>query len=227
MNEWNDKLKVAQLYDGLARLYEQVTASLTHYEAAARAFLAKNAHAGRRVLDLGCGTGHLTSGLPLDVEVVGLDISSGMVEEARQKRPSGTYLVHDFHRALPAELGEFDVIMASGCFDFCEDLTQVIGNMAEALARGGRFYFTINERRAELPFHGERWIDATAGKADLRIFFWTFSETAAAIEASGLRPLTYLHAPGWESTLLQTTIYYGYWVVERPRTIEQAAQQAD
>lgn len=213
----NDKIKVAHLFDDVAGLYEQAAAPLAHYQPAARAFLANNVRPGHRVLDLGCGPGHLTSGLPLDVEVVGIDISGRMVEEARQRRPAGTYLVHDFHQSLPAELGAFDVIMASGSFDFCEDLTKVIANVAAALVAGGRFYYTINERRAELPFHSERWIDGAAGVADIRLFFWTFSEASAAIEASGLRPLTYQHAPGWENTFLNTTIYYGYWVVERPR----------
>ncbi|MFD1676536.1 class I SAM-dependent DNA methyltransferase [Alicyclobacillus fodiniaquatilis] len=220
----NDKLKVAQLYDGIAEVYEEVTPPLTHFQASVRAFLAENVHAGQRVLDLGCGPGHLTSALPLDVEVVGFDISTAMVNAARLKRPSGTYLMHDFHQSIPTELGKFDVIVANGCFDFCENLVQVIGNVAAALAHGGRFYFTINERRPELPFHDAHWLDVAGGQADIRMFFWTFSETAAAIETSGLRPLTYRHAPGWESQDLQTTIYYGYWVVEHPWAMGQVAQ---
>lgn len=220
----NDKLKVAKMYDGIAEIYEERTTHLTHFQASVRTFLSENVHAGQRVLDLGCGPGHLTNTLPLDVEVVGLDISTAMVDAARLKRPSGTYLVHDFHHSLPAELGKFDAIVANGCFDFCENLAQVIGNVASALTNGGRFYFTINELRAELPFHDARWIDAGDGRADIRMFFWTFAETASAIETSGLRPLTYLHAPGWESEALQTMIYYGYWVVEHPRTTDQADQ---
>ncbi|PWW08778.1 methyltransferase family protein [Paenibacillus cellulosilyticus] len=216
----NDKLKVAQIYDNIAESYEERTTPLTYFQAAVREFLLENVHAGQRVLDLGCGPGHLTSPLPLDVEVVGLDISTAMVDAARRKRPTGTYLVHDFHQPLPAELGKFDAIVANGCFDFCENLVQVIDNVSVALAYGGRFFFTINERRAELPFHDARWIDAGGGQVDIRMFFWSFSETAAAIETLGLRPLTYRHAPGWENETLQTTIYYGYWVVEHLRTKE-------
>lgn len=48
-----------------------------------------------------------------------------------------------------------------------------------------------------------------------------FTETAAAVEASGLRALTYAHPPGWESPHLQAAIHYGYWVVERPRPVGQ------
>ncbi|WP_062105614.1 class I SAM-dependent DNA methyltransferase [Bacillus niameyensis] len=214
----NDKHKVAQIYDGVAEIYEEITKPMTYFQDSVQTFLQENVCAGKRVLDLGCGPGHLTSSLPLDVEVVGLDISTAMVDEARRKRPSGTYLVHDFHQSLPAELGKFDVIVANGCFDFCEDLAQVIGNVAEVLAYGGRFYFTVNEYREELPFHDARWIEAAGGQADIRIFFWSFSETASALETFGLQPLKYQHAPGWESEDPQTTIYYGYWVVECLRT---------
>ncbi|SDW21379.1 class I SAM-dependent methyltransferase [Paenibacillus sp. CF384] len=216
----NDKSKIAQMYDCIAEIYEEHSTPLTHCQSFIEEFLEENVRAGQRVLDIGCGPGHLTNELPPDVEVVGLDLSASMVDMARLKRPSGTYLVHDFHKVLPAELGKFTTIIANGCFDFCEDLDQVLSNVADALASGGRFYFTINERRAELPFHDAPWIDATGGLSDTRIFFWTFSETAIAVERCGLRPLTYRHAPGWENESLQTTMFYGYWVVERLQKLE-------
>ncbi|WP_116190848.1 methyltransferase domain-containing protein [Paenibacillus taihuensis] len=63
-----------------------------------QAFLEENVHAGQRVLDIGCGPGHLTNALPLEVEVVGIDLSNSMIDMAQQKRPSGQYFVHDFHK---------------------------------------------------------------------------------------------------------------------------------
>lgn len=53
-----------------------------------------------RVLDVGCGPGHLTAGLPGSVEVVGIDISPEMIKKAKHARPIGRYLVHDFHSPL-------------------------------------------------------------------------------------------------------------------------------
>jgi len=96
--------------------------------------------------------------------------SPAMVDEATRNRSSGNYIVHDYHHPLPAELGKFDVIVANGCFDFCEDLIQVLGNMAAAPAPGGRFYFTINERHTDLPFHDEQWADAGGSLVDDRMF---------------------------------------------------------
>jgi SAM-dependent methyltransferase len=210
----NDKEGVAKMFNQVASIYADASRPLAHFLPYLEEFLAENVQAGKRVLDVGCGPGHFTSGLPMDVDVVGIDISPAMIDAARQSRPSGMYLVHDFHHPLPTELGKFDVVLASGCFDFCEDLTEVIGNIAAVLADGGRFYFTVSERRTGLPFHDARSIDATAGLANIQMFFWTFYETATALEASSLRPITYRFAQGWENTTLQTTIFYGYWVVE-------------
>src|SRR6266705_5336367 len=40
---------------------------------------------GERILDLGCGTGHLTNQIAeAGAEVVGIDISQSMIEEARR-----------------------------------------------------------------------------------------------------------------------------------------------
>src|SRR5207247_1396460 len=44
--------------------------------------------AGERILDLGCGTGHLTRRIAdAGAEVVGLDIDTGMIEQARRHYP--------------------------------------------------------------------------------------------------------------------------------------------
>src|ERR1700733_2407871 len=52
--------------------------------------------AGERILDLGCGTGHLTAELVRrGAEVVGIDHSSVMVAQARTNYPELTFLEAD------------------------------------------------------------------------------------------------------------------------------------
>ncbi len=222
VNAWrNDKFQLAQCYDDIAGTYLRLTEPLTHYLPAVRAFLADSVHAGSRVLDLGCGPGHVTGDLPADVEVVGVDLSSRMLQEARKRRPAGRYLLHDFHQPLPADVGCFDVVLACGAFDFCEDLTEVIGHAARALVPGGRLLFMLAERRMECLHHGGRWLEMQVGAAAIRVYLWTFAEAVAALEASALRPLTYRYGPGWEVPSWGAVIQYGYWVVERPPTAGQ------
>ena len=61
-----------------------------------------------RTLDVACGTGVLTRHLP--GEVVGLDQSEGMLDEARQQAPNATYVRGDA-LALPFEDDSFDRVV--------------------------------------------------------------------------------------------------------------------
>src|SRR5881409_2748801 len=67
---------------------------------------------GARVLELGCGTGHLLGKLKPSLGV-GVDFSEGMIAEARKSNPELTFLLGDiedeaFVRTLP---GPFDFIL--------------------------------------------------------------------------------------------------------------------
>lgn len=79
---------------------------------------------GLRVLDIGCGTGHLLAGLKPG-RGVGVDFSSRMVEIARENYPDLEFIQGDAEDPeLAARLGgPFDVIVVSdtiGYFDDCE-----------------------------------------------------------------------------------------------------------
>jgi ubiquinone/menaquinone biosynthesis C-methylase UbiE len=73
---------------------------------------------GRRALDFGCGTGRSTRFLGnLGLEVIGVDISQAMLDQARALDPSG-----DYYLVRGSILGEFvpdsfDVILAAFTFD--------------------------------------------------------------------------------------------------------------
>ncbi|HEX7662154.1 MAG TPA: class I SAM-dependent methyltransferase [Pseudonocardiaceae bacterium] len=64
-----------------------------------------------RVLDVGCGGGVPTAKQLADAgaTVVGIDESAVMLELARSRVPSGTFLLQDF-RGIGPELGEYDAV---------------------------------------------------------------------------------------------------------------------
>jgi SAM-dependent methyltransferase len=78
---------------------------------------------GRRVLDLGCGTGRLLAALQPS-RGVGIDFSSAMIHEARRKHPHLQFEVGDIEDARVFERldGPFDVILLSDTVGSLEDV---------------------------------------------------------------------------------------------------------
>lgn len=204
---------VRQVYGEIAPAYEVLFPSLHRYEDRVERFLAEAVTPGCRVLDVGCGTGLLTRELDASVEVVGLDLSPEMIELARKGRPSGTWQVHSYHQPIPPKLGHFDVVLAVGCLDFCDDLRRVLQHFGSALKPEGRMLFTVLERRRGLDGHEiHRRQVKTAGPA-VWVMFPSFEETASAVITAGLLPYRYTHAPGWVHLMEQRTMYFGWWEV--------------
>lgn len=93
---------------------------------------------GERVLDLGCGTGHLTWAIAeRGAEAVGLDSSPEMVEQARRSYPDLRFVVAD---AAGFDLGApFDAVFSNATLHWIPDAGGVAASVARALRPGGRF----------------------------------------------------------------------------------------
>jgi SAM-dependent methyltransferase len=91
-----------------------------------------------RILDLGCGTGHLTDRIAESAaEVVGLDRSAEMIEEAR-----ASYTDREFRRADAREFTvsePFDAVFSNAALHWIDDQDAVLDRVADALEPGGRF----------------------------------------------------------------------------------------
>jgi SAM-dependent methyltransferase len=94
-----------------------------------------------RILDLGCGFGHLTLALHdlyPTATVVGVDRNPDAIAVARQHPllpPSVSFVVGDIQEALPP--GPFDLIYASLVLVHVPALARVVAHIAAALAPGG------------------------------------------------------------------------------------------
>lgn len=206
---------VRRVYGEIAGVYEAFFPTLHRYEGRVERFLGETVAAGCRVLDVGCGPGQFTRELDPTVQVVGLDLSPEMLEQARRGRPSGEYRVYSYRDPVPEDLGRFDVGLAVGCLDFCDDLPRTLRHLSEALKLGGRLLLTVLERRPGLEGHEEaRQRIQTAGP-EVTLYFWSFEETARALGAADLLPRGYAHAPGWVRFSEQRTMCFGWWDVER------------
>ena len=97
------------------------------------------------VLDLGCGTGLSGAAFRPHCDwLVGVDISSGMVEQARAKGLYDRLVVADLNEFLQAEAGaKHHLALAADVFVYCSDLAPIAAGVASVLAPGGRFAFTV------------------------------------------------------------------------------------
>ena len=103
-----------------------------------------NVEAGERMLDLACGTGALSrrvvQAVP-DVEIVGVDLSSNMVDRARKKLDgeAAVQFEHADAHNLPFDEDAFDVVVCASTFHYFTHPSVVVGEVARVLRPDGRF----------------------------------------------------------------------------------------
>lgn len=143
---------------------------------------------GECVLDLGCGTGHLTAEIAeTGSDVVGIDASAEMVAAARDAHPDVPVVLADARRFAFAE--PFDAAFSNAALHWVDDADQddVLSSVQDALRPGGRFV-------AELGGHGNvsAIVDATRAELadrgyDLESpwYFPTVGEYASRLETHG------------------------------------------
>ncbi|WP_225335704.1 class I SAM-dependent methyltransferase [Halomicrobium urmianum] len=143
---------------------------------------------GERVLDLGCGTGHLTADLAEAVgegDVVGIDQSDEMVAGARETHPDLRFECVD---ATEYEADEpFDAVFSNAALHWIANQRAVAERVRAALRPGGRFV-------AEMGGSGNvaAVVDATLGELGERGYdvdhpwrFPTVGEQASLLESTG------------------------------------------
>ncbi|MER5750498.1 class I SAM-dependent methyltransferase [Streptomyces sp. NPDC002088] len=111
-----DRTGQAEAFDAIGDRYDE---AFPHKEGQVSAgeWLIASLPSGSRVLDLGCGTGLPTMRQMTDAgfEVVGVDLSPGMVELARENVPAATFHrldLADLRPGGPGDLGRFDAVAA-------------------------------------------------------------------------------------------------------------------
>jgi trans-aconitate methyltransferase len=94
--------------------------------------------AGERILDLGCGTGHLTAQIAESgAQVTGVDRSAEMVGAARQAYPNLKFEIADAKNLPYRE--EFDAVFSNATLHWIHEPELVLQGVWRALCTGGRF----------------------------------------------------------------------------------------
>ncbi|HEX3608441.1 MAG TPA: class I SAM-dependent methyltransferase [Solirubrobacterales bacterium] len=148
-------------YEAMAPVYDDFTA---HHEydawiADLLVALERRGLRGRRLLDVGCGTGKsFMPMLPRGWEVTACDISAAMLELAREKAGESVRLEVADMLKLP-RFGEFDLVWAiDDTVNYLlsrEELERALAGMRANLAPTGLLLFDVNELLAYRTFFAE------------------------------------------------------------------------
>jgi trans-aconitate methyltransferase len=152
---------------------------------------------GERILDLGCGTGQLTSEIASSgAEVWGIDKSPAMIEQARKNYPGIHFEVADgaeLHFDTP-----FQAVFSNAALHWMTRPTEVAVRVRDALSPGGRF---VAEMGGKGNVHG---IHSALARAVRRagqvpvaesslLYFPSLGEYARVLENAGLRVTYAVH----------------------------------
>jgi SAM-dependent methyltransferase len=160
-----------------------------HSDAGSMALLLRMAGigGGDRVLDVACGPGLVScAAAGVAKEVVGVDVTPGMIERAREmQRDKGvgnvSFVVGD-GMALPFEAGSFSVVLSRYAFHHLEEPGRVLREMVRVCAEGGRVVvadvFTTSDGEEVMYNRVEKLRDASHVRALRREEFGRMFEEA-------------------------------------------------
>ncbi len=93
---------------------------------------------GERILDIGCGTGHLTAQIAATGALVtGIDRSPEMIQQARSEHPTIPFQAMDARELSFNE--KFDAVFSNATLHWITDPEPAVRAISSALKSGGRF----------------------------------------------------------------------------------------
>jgi trans-aconitate 2-methyltransferase len=169
-----------------ACLYETKHAFVWKQGAALLELLASQA--GERILDLGCGTGHLTGQIAeAGAEVVGIDSAATMIDQARRTYPHLRFEVADARDFTLA--GSFDAVFSNAVLHWIGEPARVIEAVRRSLKPSGRFVAEFGGRgnvQAIVAALDQTMQTTGGGRFENAWYFPSIAEYATLLERGGL-----------------------------------------
>ncbi len=175
-----EPMDVQGSYDRVAREYGERIAGELQHKPLDREILARLADRLRgrgTVCDVGCGPGHVAAHLlALGLQTVGIDLSAGMVAEARRRFPGLDFRVGDM-RTLVSPAGGWAGIVAMYSIIHVppSELPGLFRTFRERLAPGGLLLLAFH--LGDGPIHADEWW-GVAVDLDFRFFALAVVEDA-------------------------------------------------
>ena len=193
---------------------------------------------GERILDIGCGTGRLTSQIPqraAGADVAALDRSHAMLLQARLHYADAAHYAQADGVRLPFADGLFDAVFSTATFHWIKDHDRLFGEIHRVLKPGGRLvsqcgggpnlqalYRRAQQLRATPPYgrYFEGWDDpwhfAAPDETERRLHAAGFQAIRVTLEAA---QTPFPDAPAYEEFI--TTVCMRHHLERLPDTLRQ------
>lgn len=146
---------------------------------------------GRRLLDVGCGTGrHALELARAGARVTAVDFSEGMLAQARRKPGASRvrFVRHDLAERVPLPAGAFDVVLSCLVLEHIRRLDPFFAELARLCRRGGRVVVSAMHPAMVLRGTSARFVDPETGRRVLpRSHPQTVADYVNAAARAGLR----------------------------------------
>ena len=133
-----DKRRVRRLFDRAAGRYDRLAAMQRGITSDLLALLSKDLQP-RRIVDLGCGTGHAIQLLQQrysGAHLTGLDLAESMLSQARWINTKASLVQGDIEQ-LPFADNQFDLVFSSSAIQWC-GLHRALNEVSRITAPGGQ-----------------------------------------------------------------------------------------
>jgi len=173
---------VRRLFDQHAPEFDAALVGRLNYRGPELLLQAVRELAGDRLgamLDLGCGTGLAGVAFrPYVDRLAGMDISPGMIEQARAKNVYDELAAADLLEFLRAEEEDkYNLVLAADVFVYCSDLAPIAAASARVMKPGALFAFTVETHSGSGALlqdtlryaHGEDHVRAAIDGAGLKL----------------------------------------------------------
>jgi SAM-dependent methyltransferase len=152
---------------------------------------------GGRLLELGCGLGHLIGLLQDEYRCVGIDLAEYSIEQTRRNAPKAEAYVQSADDLSRFETGQFSAVVALHLVEHLPDPAHTIAEVSRLLKPGGLFLMATPNPGYALRRFKDPATDAI-GKDPTHINVQPPAQWRAWVEANGFRVLRHFGDGLWD-----------------------------